>query len=295
MENTCSICPRRCGKRRAGDRGEGFCAMGTLPKLARAGVHMWEEPVISGTRGSGTVFFSGCSLRCVYCQNREISAGGFGKTVSVRRLADIFRELEDKGVHNINLVNPTHFAGAILDALELYSPGLPIVYNTGGYDSVGTLRLFEGAVSIYLPDMKYSSGSLAAKYSSAPDYPETAAAAIAEMFRQTGPYALGDDGIMKSGVIVRHLVLPENLENTFGVIGWMEDTFSPGDVLFSLMSQFTPVPGTEAFPELGRRLTPEEYGAAVGRLEESSIEDGFYQELSSAKEEYIPPFDLSGV
>lgn len=288
----CMICPRKCLVDR--ENALGVCQSGAEPKLARAALHFWEEPVISGENGSGTVFFSGCSLKCVFCQNSHISAGNFGKTVSVSRLREIYAELIKKGAHNINLVNPTHWAEAILESLNEPLP-VPVVYNTGGYDSVETLKRFDGKISIYLPDMKYAYSDIAAKYSKAADYPEIAKAAILEMFRQTGSYEIGDDGIMRRGVIIRHLILPNNLENTFRVIDWVEKTFSPGQVLFSLMSQFTPAGDLESFPELTRRLTQEEYDLAYDYLADSDIEDGFFQELSSAKEEYIPPFDLEGI
>jgi putative pyruvate formate lyase activating enzyme len=268
--------------------------MGTLPVVARAMLHHWEEPCISGENGSGTVFFSGCALSCVYCQNHSISLGRYGKAVSVERLSQIYHELISQGAHNISLVNPTHFPDGILESLK---GGLtvPVVWNSGGYDRVETLRRFEGKVQIYLPDLKYALAEPAARYSRAADYPETAKRAILEMFRQTGPYALGEDGLLKRGVVIRHLILPENLENTCRVIDWAAETFRPGDVLFSLMSQYTPCGDLSAFPELWRRLEAEEYDAALSYLEASGIEDGFYQELSSAKEEYIPEFDLSGI
>ena len=290
--NVCTLCPRGCGIDRS--ISAGVCNSGALPKIARAALHHWEEPVISGNRGSGTVFFSGCSLKCVFCQNTDISHGNFGKTVTTERLREIFFELIEKGAHNINLVNPTHWASPILKALNDPLP-VPVVYNTGGYDSVDTLRLFEGKVSIYLPDMKYADNSIAAKYSKAADYPDVAKAAITEMFRQTGSYEIDDSGIMRRGVIIRHLVLPNNLENTFRVIDWVEKTFSPGQVLFSLMSQFTPAGDLSSFPELQRRLNQDEYDLCYDYLADSDIEDGFFQELSSAKEEYIPPFNLEGV
>lgn len=290
----CNACPRGCGAFRSEESGQGVCGMGTLPVAAKAMLHMWEEPCISGTNGSGTVFFSGCALNCVYCQNQPVSLSRYGKAVPVQRLREIYFELIGRGAHNINLVNPTHFAVSILESLEGGLP-VPAVYNTGGYESVETLRRFEGKIQIYLPDMKYDLPETAARYSSAPDYPETAKQAILEMFRQTGPYVMGDDGLLKSGVVIRHLILPENLENTYRVIDWAAETFSPGDVLFSLMSQFTPCGDLDKYPELKRRLTQEEYDAATQYLEASGIEDGFFQELSSAKEEYIPDFDLKGI
>lgn len=291
----CNICPRKCNAERLplAENGEGFCGLGGAPRIARAALHFWEEPPISGENGSGTVFFSGCNLGCVFCQNKKISRGRFGKTVTPERLREIYEELINKGAHNINLVTPTHFADAVLASLE---PKLsaPVVYNCGGYESVETLKRFEGKIQIYLPDIKYSDNALAKKYSAAPDYFETAKEAVKEMYRQTGKYDIGDDGIMKKGVIIRHLILPGQLENTKKVIDWVKNEFAPGEVLFSLMSQFTPVEGCNT-DELYRRLTKDEYSEIADYLFESGIEDGFMQELSSAKEEYIPPFDLEGV
>ncbi len=288
----CTLCPRRCGADR--EAAAGFCRSGTEPRLARAALHLWEEPCISGSRGSGTVFFSGCSLRCVYCQNGKISAGNYGKTVSVRRLREIYFDLIAKGAHNINLVNPTHWTEAVIASLEGGLP-VPVVYNTGGYDSVETLRRLEGLVDVYLPDMKYADGALAGQLSAAPDYPETAKAAIREMVRQTGPYELDDEGLLLRGTVIRHLILPGHVENTLRVIDWVADSFPPGTVLFSLMSQYTPCGDLARWPELQRRLTQEEYDRCREHLDASGIEDGFFQELSSAEEEYIPPFDLTGI
>lgn len=291
----CNICPRKCNAERLplAENGEGFCGLGGAPRIARAALHFWEEPPISGENGSGTVFFSGCNLGCIFCQNKKISRGRFGKTVTPERLREIYEELISKGAHNINLVTPTHFADAVLASLEP-KLSVPVVYNCGGYESVETLKRFEGKIQIYLPDIKYSDNVLAKKYSAAPDYFETAKAAVKEMYRQTGKYDIGDDGIMKKGVIIRHLILPGQLENTKKVIDWVKNEFAPGEVLFSLMSQFTPVEGCNT-DELYRRLTKDEYSEIADYLFESGIEDGFMQELSSAKEEYIPPFDLEGV
>lgn len=268
--------------------------MGLQPVVAKAMLHMWEEPCISGDNGSGTIFFSGCGLNCVFCQNQPISLERFGKAVTVQRLRQMYLELIAQGAHNINLVNPTHFTEAIIASLEAWLP-VPVVYNTGGYDSADTLKKLEGKIQIYLPDLKYAQVEPAKRYSGASDYPEMAKRAILEMFHQTGPYMLGEDGLLRSGVVIRHLILPGNMDNTFRVIDWVAETFSPGDVLFSLMSQFTPCGDIAKYPELSSRLTQEEYDAAVEYLESSGIEDGFFQELSSAKEEYIPNFDLSGV
>ena len=288
----CTLCPRRCGADR--ETSSGFCRSGAEPRLARAALHMWEEPCISGSRGSGTVFFSGCSLRCVYCQNGKISAGNYGKTVSVSRLREIYFELIDQGAHNINLVNPTHWTEAVIASLKGGLP-VPVVYNSGGYDSVETLRRLEGLIDVYLPDMKYADGALAGQLSSAPDYPETAMAAIREMVRQTGPYVLDGDNLLLRGTVIRHLILPGHVENTLRVIDWVSGAFPPGTILFSLMSQYTPCGDLSAWPELQRRLTPEEYDRCRAYLDTSGIEDGFFQELSSAEEEYIPPFDLQGI
>ena len=287
----CTLCPRRCGAERTETEGHGFCGMPAGLRVARAALHLWEEPPLSGTRGSGTVFFSGCTLRCCYCQNREISAGGFGRAVTTGRLREIFEELIAQGAHNINLVTPTHFLPWILPALEPKLP-VPVVYNCGGYESVETLRLLEGKVDVYLPDLKYADEALAARLSAAPDYFPAATAAIREMFRQTGPYVM-EDGLLKRGVMIRHLVLPGQLDNTRRCIDWVAQTFSPGQVLFSLMSQYTPQPGSEG--PLGRHVTAGEYRSAVDYMENCGITDGFTQERTAAREEYTPPFDLTGV
>ena len=282
----CTICPRACGAERPG----GFCGMGELPVVSRAAPHFWEEPCISGERGSGAVFFAGCNLRCVFCQNYDISAQRRGKEISVQRLREIFAELIAQGVHNINLVTGTHFAAAIRVALEP-QPSVPVVWNCGGYESVDTLRSLEGKIQVYLPDLKYSDARLAGELSAAPDYPRTAAAAIREMFRQTGPYVLDGDGMLVRGVMIRHLVLPGQLDNTFGVLDWIAETFRPGDVLVSLMGQYTP--NGHGGPD--RRLTPEEYRRAVDYMEALGLLEGYTQELSSAESEYTPPFDGTGV
>ncbi len=287
----CDLCPRRCGAERTETEGRGFCAMPAGPVVARAALHRWEEPVISGTRGSGAVFFSGCSLRCVFCQNHDISAAGFGKPVSVARLREIFRELAARGAHNVDLVTPTHFAPWIREALE-EDPGVPVVWNSGGYERVETLRTLEGKVDVYLPDLKYADAALSAELSAAPDYFEAATAAILEMYRQTGPFVL-ENGLLRRGVLIRHLVLPGRLENTRRCIDWVSRTFRPGEVLFSLMSQYTPQPGAVGL--LARRVTAAEYRAAAAYMVNCGVTDGFTQERTSAREEYTPPFDLTGV
>ena len=285
----CTLCPRRCGVDRS--KTTGFCGMGEGVRVARAALHQWEEPVISGTRGSGAVFFSGCTLRCVYCQNHEISAEGAGKEIGPERLREIFQELIARGAHNINLVTPTHFLPWILPALTPELP-VPVVYNCGGYERVETLKALAGKVQIWLPDLKYADGDLAARLSAAPDYFPVATDAILEMYRQVGPYHI-ENGILTSGVVIRHLVLPGELENTRRVIDWVAQTFAPGQVLFSLMAQYTPQPGAEG--ALRRHVTAAEYRAAVAYMENCGITDGFTQERTSAREEYTPPFDLTGV
>lgn len=290
MTEKCNICPRKCGVDRS--KNTGVCSVGEEIKIARATPHFWEEPCISGTKGSGTVFFSGCNMKCVFCQNYEISSGGKGKVVTPDRLTEIYYELIEQGVHNINLVTPTHFSKQIIKTLEKPLP-VPVVYNSGGYDSVEKLRMFEDKVQIYLPDLKYMSSALAEKYSKAKDYPETAKKAIREMFRQTGEFILDDDGIMQKGVVIRHLMLPGQLENTLDVIDWVSDEF--GDkVIFSLMSQFTPNENC-TLPELQQTITQEEYNKAVDYMYLCGIENAYVQDFSSAKKEYTPPFDFSGV
>lgn len=289
--SNCTVCPRKCGTNRAGGK-LGVCAMGAEPKIARAAAHYWEEPCISGENGSGAVFFSGCSLKCVYCQNYEISSGGKGAIITPQRLRDIFKRLADSGVHNINLVNPTHFSPAIAEALE-ESPGVPVVYNCGGYESVKTLKMLEGKIQIYLPDMKYSDNLLALKYSSVGDYFEVAAKAVEEMYRQTGDYRLDDKGMLQSGMVIRHLILPGLLDNSKGVIDWVSSRFEPGQVLFSLMSQYTPCGRAAEYPEINRRITSEEYERIKDYMLLCGIEDGFFQDMDSAGEEFIPDFDFT--
>ena len=287
----CAICPRRCMARRDAQAGEGFCGLPATPVVARAGLHLWEEPCVSGARGSGAVFFSGCVLRCVYCQNHAISHENFGKSVSVERLREIFWELIGQGAHNINLVSPTPFAPAIREALAEPLP-VPVVWNTGGYERVETLRSLEGRVQVWLPDLKYVDSGLSRDLSGAADYFGAASAAIREMVRQTGDYVL-EDGLLKRGVLIRHLMLPGQLENTKAVLDWVAETFRPGQVLLSLMAQYTPQPGAEGL--LSRRVTGAEYRAALRYMENLGITDGYCQDAASARAEYTPDFDLTGV
>ena len=290
-EFICNLCPRSCNVLR-GETGRGVCGMGADPVIARAAPHFDEEPVISGTRGSGTVFFGGCSLKCCFCQNFELSHRGFGKKVSVERLREIYFELIDKSVHNINLVNPTHYAHAVLESLEGGLP-VPVVWNTGGYEKAETLKLFEGKVQVYLPDLKYISAETAGKYSKAKDYCRFALPAIKEMLRQTGPVELDDDGVIRKGVIIRHLILPGCAQESVEILDIIKNEL-PG-AWVSLMAQYLPFGEAVNMPELNRRLTQEEYDLVADHLVDIGIEDGFIQELSSSDEKYIPKFDLSGV
>lgn len=289
----CSQCPRRCGAVRDDKKGTGICGMPAVPVLARAALHYWEEPPISGNRGSGAIFFSGCPLDCIYCQNEKISHENFGQAVTTERLKEICRELADQGAHNINFVNPTHYAHVLAELLE--SPlGIPVVYNTGGYDSVDTLRTLEGKVDIFLPDLKYLDVEAGLRWSAVPDYPEVAAEAIDEMVRQTGPCQFDGEGLLRKGVIIRHLLLPGRLEQAKEVMDWVARRFEPGQVLFSLMSQYTPWGRARNDPELGRRLRPSEARNAREYMENLGLE-GFVQEYTAANECFIPEFDLSGV
>ena len=288
----CELCPRRCHVDRT--RGAlGFCREPDHIYAARAAAHYWEEPVISGSFGSGAVFFSGCTLKCIFCQNRIISQQNLGKEITSEHLREIFLKLIEDGVQNINLVTPTHFLPSILPALTPKLP-IPIVYNCGGYERVETLRELEGLVDIYLPDMKYSNANLAEKLSRAPDYVETAKAAIQEMYRQVGSAVIEDD-IMQRGLIIRHLMLPGELDNTLGVLDWFAETFPKGDVLFSLMSQYVPMGKAKELPPYNRKITEEEYDAAISYLDFLGIESGFTQDFTSATEDYIPDFSFEGL
>ena len=288
----CTLCPRRCGvDRTAGQLG--YCRMPAQLRAARAAAHYWEEPVISGSFGSGTVFFSGCTLRCGYCQNAEISRENRGQTVTSTRLREIFLRLIDEGVQNINLVTPTHFLPDILPALTPKLP-VPVVYNCGGYESVETLQALEGLVDVYLPDFKYSDAALAERLSGAPDYPETAAAAILEMVRQTGPCRV-EDGCLARGTLVRHLVLPGCVDNSLGVVDWFADRFPDGSVLFSLMAQYTPMGPLAGTPPFDRTVTEEEYAAVESWMTLRGVRAGFVQDFAAARRDFIPAFDGTGL
>ncbi len=285
----CNLCPRACNIDRQIQTG--FCKTRENLKIARASLHHWEEPCISFKNGSGTIFFTGCNLGCVFCQNNEISHKNTGIEITEEKLIEIFYDLKKQGAHNINLVTPSHFTEKLARILDK-SP-LPVVWNSSAYETIESLKLLENKVNIFLPDFKFMDKNIAQKYSSAPDYPEIAKKAILEMFRQVGPYKI-NNGLMEKGVIIRHLVLPDNLENTYSVIDWVADNFKKGEVLFSLMSQYTPYVDSP-YPELNRTLTNKEYVLAKNYMIKKGLTDGFIQSLSSAKTSFTPSFDLTGV
>ncbi len=296
MQKKCYLCPRECGADRK--NGEtGVCGQTGQLKAARAALHFWEEPCISGTKGSGAVFFSGCALHCVYCQNRSIAEGNVGKQIRMERLSDIFTELMEQGAHNINLVTPGHFVPQIKEALILAKKkgmNLPIIYNTGGYEKTETLETLNGLIDVYLPDFKYMDTRLAARYSHAPDYPKIAKAAIAEMVRQTGPCIFSKEGLILRGTIVRHLLLPGCLSDSKEIIRYLYETF--GDTIYlSIMNQFTPVEIPKAYSELARKTTEEEYEELVDYAISIGVENGYIQEGETAKESFIPQFDNKGI
>lgn len=289
---SCTLCPRRCGVNRVAGQ-LGFCRMPGHILAARAAAHYWEEPVISGDFGSGAVFFSGCTLGCSFCQNEPVSHGGLGKEITPARLREIFLELIDQGVTNINLVTGTQFLPSILPALEPKLP-VPVVWNSGGYESVETLRELEGYIDVYLPDFKYSDSALAKRLSAAADYPEVAASAIQEMVRQTGP-AVIEDGVLVRGTLIRHLLLPGQIDNALGVMDWSAENFPKGAVPVSLMRQYMPMGRAAETPPFDRSVTDTEYDAVLSWMLLLGLENGFTQEPSSSDSAYIPPFDFEGL
>lgn len=291
----CALCPRMCGIDRA--TSAGFCGCGCLPRAARAALHMWEEPCISGTKGSGTVFFSGCTLKCVFCQNYQISSQGFGKEVTAGQLAHIFLKLQDQGAHNINLVTATQYLPSVLEALDLVRGTLkiPVVFNCGGYERVETVKALDGYADIFLPDLKYYSSELSARYSQAPDYFAAASQAIRQMIRQTGAPVISEKGIMEKGVIIRHMVMPGQRADSIRILHWIKDSLPENQYQISLLSQYTPFFQSHAYPELDRRITAYEYNKVLDAAIELGLTNGYMQKKSSAKEEYTPPFDLEGL
>ncbi|SFB76949.1 radical SAM protein [Ruminococcus albus] len=288
--NKCMLCPRKCGADRLSGK-KGFCRAGADIKIARADLHMWEEPPISGTNGSGTVFFSGCNLQCCFCQNHEISAGGKGFVLTAKELAETFLMLQEKGAHNINLVTAAPYVPQIIEALDIAGDKLtiPIVYNSGGYESLETLEMLRGRVDIFLPDLKYYSDKLSAEYSGAGDYFERASRALIKMHELVGAPEFDENGIMKRGVIVRHLVLPGCRHDSAKIIGWLADNFAPQEILISLMSQYVPMYKAKDIKALSRRTSTFEY-EYVCRLVEGCGFDGFFQQRSAAEDKYVPEF-----
>ena len=286
----CSICPRKCNAQR--EITQGFCRAPEGFKLARAALHFWEEPCISGKGGSGAVFFSGCNLKCVYCQNYEISIGDKGTQISDEGLIEIFERLIDEGADNINLVNPTHYAMRLSEVLSKWKCPVPVIYNSSGYESVETLKLLNGIVDIYLPDFKYIRSEKAQRYSRAMDYPNVVKAALFEMRRQQ-PEDIFENGIMKRGMIIRHLILPQNTNSSLEIIDYIKENFE--STYLSLMAQYVPCGRLEQFPELQRKITKREYEKVVNYACQKGLQRVFVQELGSADKMYIPPFDLNGV
>ncbi len=289
----CELCPRRCRAER--ETSLGYCRMPADLRASLAGAHFGEEPCVAGSGGAGTVFFAGCSLGCVYCQNRAISREGAGKPLTVDRLVEIFHELEENGADCVDLVTPTHFADKVAGALRIYKPKVPVVWNTGGYERVETLKTLEGLVDVYLPDYKYAGKTLAKALSNAPDYPETALGAIREMVRQTGKYALDGEGLLQKGTLVRHLVLPGFIENTLDCLDILTSAFAEDEILLSVMSQYTPPETKMPFPSLDRRVTEEEYGRVLDYLYLLGNENVYVQELSAASAFWVPDFDGTGI
>ncbi len=287
----CNSCPRCCSVERS--KKHGFCGVGEDFVVARAAKHFWEEPPISGTKGSGAVFFSGCNLRCVFCQNFEVSRAKSGKLITHERLTEIFDSLIASGAHNLNLVTATQFAEKLSEVLKKYRSPVPVVYNCSGYEKTGTLRKLEGLVDIYLPDLKFFDRERSLRYCGAADYFENATAAILEMRRQQ-PEDVFENGLMKKGLIIRHLVLPKNVNQSKCIFEWIKDNLGT-QTYISLMAQYTPCGELEKFPELQRKITRREYEKAVGFLEDLGFENVFLQELDSAGEHFIPDFDLTGV
>lgn len=297
LMSECVLCPRKChANRMAGQTG--YCGQGAEIAAARAALHFWEEPCISGQNGSGAVFFSGCNLQCIFCQNHQIAKGRIGKRLSAAYLCEIFLKLQKKDAHNINLVTATHYIPQVRMALiQAKAQGLsiPVVYNTSGYEEVSSLRMLDGLVDIYLPDIKYHSPRLSTEYSHAPDYFEKASAALAEMFRQVGtPVFDTVSGLMKRGVIVRHMILPENTKDSKKILRYLHEAYG-NDIYVSIMNQYTPMPQVFSIPALNQKVTTAEYLRVLRFAEKIGISQGFYQEGDTASESFIPEFDYKGL
>lgn len=287
----CNRCPRACNAERTNTQNSGgYCQMPLLPRVARASLHAWEEPCISGKNGSGTIFFSGCSLSCVYCQNSEISHNNVGYDLSVEELVHLFKKLENEGAHNINLVNPTHFSDAIFEALTLYKPMVPVVWNSSGYECVETLRRFEGLVDIYLMDLKYLCEERAVRYSNAKNYPSVATKALQECYRQKPTLKYDENQLLQSGVIVRHLILPQGTKEAIRCFDWVRENLP--NAVFSMMGQYVPHHKASDFPEINRQITKREYEKVLAHICDSDFKNVYYQDLSSAAKNYIPDFSM---
>ena len=291
----CTLCPRNCGADRSNSTG--ICGAGSSVIVARASLHKWEEPCISYKNGAGTVFFSGCNLHCCFCQNNKISNKLFGKEITDKQLADIFLRLQEDGADNIDLVTPTHFVPNIINALDMvkHKLDIPVVFNCGGYELKETIDMLDGYIDVYLPDMKYFSSDISSKYSNAPDYFEYASEAILAMIKQVGKLTFNSEGGLMKGTVIRHMVLPSHRHDSIKLIEWIADNTSRDDVLVSIMNQFTPFDFiSEEFSELKRKVTKMEYNSVINRAAELGLK-GFTQERSSASEDYVPDFDLSGI
>lgn len=289
MEFICNICPRDCKAIRNEHQGFGLCKMPSNVKIANYSLHKWEEPCISGTNGSGTIFFSGCNLHCVYCQNYDISTKNNGKIISKQELVNIMNELIRKGAHNINFVNPTHYTYIIREILLENKFSVPIIYNCSGYEKLDTIKSLDGLIDVYLPDLKYFDSNISLKYSKCSDYFEIATQAILEMYRQTGDCVYDENGIIKKGTIIRHLILPNNTKNTIQILNWCKENI-PGTIPISIMSQYIPMGNLEEFQEINRKINKIEYNKILKFVYENNIENGYLQDLSSAKKTYIPDF-----
>lgn len=288
----CAVCPRKCMADRSIETG--VCGVGESFRIARAAPHFWEEPCISGERGSGTVFFSGCSLGCVFCQNYDVSHRAFGREVSEEQLMRIFDSLIEKGVHNINLVTPTHYAPMLARVLKKYGSPVPVVYNSSGYESVETLKMLEGLVDIYLPDLKYFDSTVSLKYSDAEDYFEKASAAVLEMQKQVGCLMLDENGMAKRGMIIRHMVLPGNISQAVKVFSWVRENL-PEETYISVMRQYTPFGKAKDMPPINRKLSSREYSIVKDKIYDLGFENCYFQSKDSSTEEFIPNFNLEGV
>ncbi|SHJ81991.1 putative pyruvate formate lyase activating enzyme [Hathewaya proteolytica DSM 3090] len=291
----CNMCPRKCSADRT--KSTGFCNASDKLKISKVSLHMWEEPCISGEQGSGTIFFSNCNLKCVFCQNYHISQKGFGKEISVERLAEIFLEQQERGANNINLVTPTHYAFQIIKAIKIAKNNgltLPILYNSNGYESVETIKLLKDYIDVYLPDLKYYNDKYAIKYSKAPFYFETATKAIDEMYKNVGSVQFDDKGMIKKGVIIRHLMLPHLLFDSKKVMDYIFKTYGH-NVYISLMNQYTPMYNAEIYPEISKPLKPEMYDALIDYCLSIGIKNAFIQESGTSSTAFVPDFDLEGV